>query len=92
VSYTYKLPDTGSCSLFLQLEVCENNGSKHLWILRDSEVSESPVNMTVYSSLSSDEVLELIPNAAVAPSNGWITRYTWYYIDEKKHLNTMNDR
>lgn len=76
VSYTYKVPDTTSCGLFLQLEVHESNGSKRLWILRDREVSQTPQNMAVYSSLSSDEVLELIPNATVTPSNGWITRYT----------------
>ncbi|XP_048761260.1 cytosolic endo-beta-N-acetylglucosaminidase-like [Ostrea edulis] len=90
VSYTYKVPDTTSCGLFLQLEVHESNGSKRLWILRDREVSQTPQNMAVYSSLSSDEVLELIPNATVTPSNGWITRYFCIKSNEEFILKSIN--
>ena len=72
VSYTFKMSETTTCDVFLQLEVKESSGSNAVWILREEEITHTPQNMTVFTPTG--EVLKEIPSVTVAATNGWVTR------------------
>lgn len=72
VSYTFKMSETTTCDVFLQLEVKESSGSNAVWILREEEITHTPQNMTVFTPTG--EVSKEIPSATVAATNGWVTR------------------
>nr|XP_022316431.1 cytosolic endo-beta-N-acetylglucosaminidase-like isoform X2 [Crassostrea virginica] len=73
VSYTFKMSETMTCDVFLQLEVKESSGSNAVWIFREEEITHTPQNMTVFTPTG--EVSKEIPSATVAATNGWVTRY-----------------